>query len=77
MGALALLEPPPAELGEDFFLRFLADRTGVEQEDVGLLCVFGLLDVERCLENVGHLRRVVFVHLTAKRLDEESLRHTN
>ena len=66
---------PAAELAEDFFLRLLADRAGVDQDDVGLAFIEGEFQAVRSLEHVGHLGRVVLVHLAAVGLDEKLAAH--
>ena len=66
---------PEAELGENFFLRLLADRTGIEQQHVGLGRVVGQLQAVRYREHVRHAGGVVLVHLTAEGFYEELARH--
>ena len=73
--AVALLERlPAAELAEHLFLRLLADRAGVDQDDVGFFDLVGQLQAVAGGEHVGHLGRVVLVHLAAVGLDEELFR---
>ena len=65
----------PAQVAEDFFLRLLAHRAGVEQNQIGLVHVLrGLITLGRA-EHIGHLVRVVLVHLAAKCFDEDLLAH--
>jgi hypothetical protein len=64
---LQVLDSP--EVGEHFLLRLLAHRTGIEQDDVGLLRIIGDLQPVGLGEHVSHLARVVLVHLAAEGLD--------
>ncbi len=66
---------PLAELREHLLLRLLADRTGVEQQHVGLLGCAGQGEAVGGGEQLGHACRVVLVHLTAESLDEKPARH--
>src|SRR6187402_832406 len=66
---------PAAELAEDFLLGLFADRTGVDQDDVSFRFVLGQLETVRCEQDVGHLGRVVLVHLAAVGLDEKLAAH--
>ncbi|MNT15287.1 hypothetical protein D3C72_1503340 [compost metagenome] len=68
--ALGLQVLHAAEVGEHLLLRFLAHRAGVEQDEVGLVHVLRGLVALRGVEHVGHLVRVVLVHLAAEGLDE-------
>src|SRR6187431_198883 len=63
---LELQEPPLAEMGEDFLLRLLAHRAGVQQDHVRLFGVSRELEAPGYAEHVRHPRRVVFVHLAAE-----------
>jgi hypothetical protein len=63
------------EIREHLLLRLLAHRTGVEQDDVGLFRDVGLYQAIRVLEYVGHLVRVVLVHLASERPDVKLLAH--
>ena len=65
----------PAEFVEDLLLRLLAHRAGVEQDDVRLLRLVGLHDAAGGTEHVGHLVRVVLVHLAPEGADEQLLGH--
>ncbi len=56
---------------EDFFLCLLADRAGVDQDDVGLFGHFRQFQAFGLGEHVGHLGRVVLVHLAPVGLDIE------
>ena len=64
-----------AQIMENFFLCPLADRAGIEQDDVGFLGVVGLDDAFCGIEHVGHLVRIVLVHLAPESADEELLGH--
>jgi hypothetical protein len=68
---LQVLDAP--EVGEDLFLRLLAHRTGVEEDQVGLFDVGGGLVAFGGAQHVGHLVRVVLVHLAAEGADEDLL----
>ncbi len=67
VAALEML--PAAKLAEYLLLRLLADRAGVDQDDVGFGLVGSQFKIMGCLEYVGHLRRVILVHLAPVRLD--------
>src|SRR6185437_6981734 len=75
VAATLLVLLPAAELAEHLFLRLLADRAGVDQDNVRLGLVLGQLQAVRGLEHVGHLGRVVLVHLAAVGLDEKLAAH--
>lgn len=75
VGILLLQLAPHAELGKHLFLGLLADRAGIEQDDVGLGGVFGHLEGLVFTEQVRHSRRVVLVHLAAVGFDEKLLGH--
>jgi hypothetical protein len=62
-----------AELGEDLVLGLLADRAGVEEDDVGVVGAVGELVVVGA-QQPGHPLRVVLVHLAAVG-DEVELGH--
>src|SRR5690606_2630778 len=62
---------PATELAEHLFLRLLADRAGVDQHHVGFLRVVGQLQAFVLGQHVGHLGRVVLVHLATVGLDVE------
>ena len=64
-----------AQVREDFFLRLLAHGAGVEDDQIGLLRVVGGLVAFGGGQHIGHLGRVVFVHLAAKGLDEDFAGH--
>ena len=72
---LLLQVPDAAEVGKHLFLRLLAHRAGVEEDQVGLLRVVGWLVAFGGVHDVGHLVRVVLVHLAAKGLDENFAGH--
>jgi hypothetical protein len=65
----------PAQVAEDFFLRLFADRAGVEQNQIGLVHVLRRLIALGRAQHIGHLVRVVLVHLAAKCFDEDLLAH--
>ncbi|MPM32516.1 hypothetical protein SDC9_79079 [bioreactor metagenome] len=64
-----------AQVAEHFLLRLFAHRAGVEQDQVGFVDVGGGLVALGCAQHVGHLVRVVLVHLAAKGLDKYFLGH--
>src|SRR2546421_124997 len=63
-----------AELGEDLVLGLLANRAGVEQDDVGFALVGGEL-VVTLAEQAGNPLGVVLVHLAAVRDQVELVGH--
>ena len=69
--ALVLQVLDPAEVAEHLVLGLLAHRAGVEQDQVGLVDVVGRLVARGGVQHVGHLVRVVDVHLAAEGLDED------
>ena len=71
--ALLLEVLDAAEVAEDLLLRLLAHRAGVEEDQVGLLDVVGRLVALGGAQHVGHLVRVVLVHLAAEGADEDLL----
>ena len=64
--AAKLEQPPLAQVGKNLLLRLLADRTGIEEDDVGLFRVGRDFETVGLAEDVRHPRRVVFVHLAAE-----------
>ena len=76
-GTLALQVFHAAQVVEHFLLRLLAHRAGVEQDDVGLGRIGSGFHALGSGEHVGHLGRVVLVHLAAESLDVELLRHAH
>ena len=60
-----------AEVAEHLLLRLLAHRAGVEEDQVGVVDVVGRLVAGGGVQHVGHLGRVVDVHLAAEGLDED------
>ena len=72
-----LQQPPLAQVGKDFFLRLLADRTGIEEDDVGLFRVGGDFEAVGLVEDVRHPRRVVFVHLAAEGRNVQTAAHVS
>jgi hypothetical protein len=76
IGLLALQELHAAEIVEHALLRLFAHRAGVEQQNVRLVGIIRLLDAAFG-EHVGHLVRIVLVHLTAEGAYVELLRHVS
>ena len=64
-----------AEVAEDLLLCLLAHRTGVEEDQVGLFDIGGRLVALCGVKHIGHLVRVVLVHLAAESFDEHLLAH--
>ena len=75
--ALLLEVLDAAEVGEHLLLRLLAHRAGVEEDEVGLVHVLGGLVALGGVEHVGHLVRVVLVHLAAEGFDKDFFGHGN
>ena len=73
IGALELLQP--AQVGKHFFLGFFAHGAGVEQDDVGVFRRVGADQAIGGAQDVGHLVRVVLVHLAAEGFDEDFFLH--
>ena len=73
--AFELQSPHAAQVGEGLFFGFFAHRAGVEQDDVRLRRVIGGFEGLALSEHVGHLGRVVLVHLTAEGLDVQLAGH--
>ncbi len=63
-----------AEMGDEAVVRGLADRAGVEEDQVGLGALRGLCVAER-FEHSPHPLGVVHVHLAAEGRDVVALRH--
>jgi hypothetical protein len=61
---------------EDTLLSLFAHRAGVEQDYIRLVGAIGAVEAIGFMQQVGHLVRVVLVHLAAERADVELLRHT-
>jgi hypothetical protein len=61
---------------KDLLLGFFPYGTGVEQDDVGLLGLVGLLVALADGQYIGHLVRVVLVHLATKGADEDFAGHS-
>ncbi len=59
------------QVGKDFFLGFFAYRTGVEQDDVGVVRGLGQFHALGGVQHVGHFLGVVFIHLAAEGADEQ------
>ena len=75
IGVLFFQWAPTTELGKHLFLCLLADRTGVEQNDICVFCAVGQLHCLVLTEQVYHTRTVVLVHLATVGLDKEFLGH--
>jgi hypothetical protein len=75
VGIGALQQAYPAEVVKNPLLRLLAHRAGIEENDVGVFGGVGLDDFFRCSEYVGHLVRVVLVHLAPEGADEQFFWH--
>jgi hypothetical protein len=73
-GSLALVARERAELGVQLLLRLLPHRAGVHQDHV---CVGGAPcgSIVRVHEQVGHLLRIVLVHLAPEGAYEEASAH--
>ena len=69
LAALVLQALPHAELAEHLLLRLLADGAGVDQDDVGVVRAVGQFQAIAGGKHVGHLGRVVLVHLATVGLD--------
>ena len=75
LGIVLLELPHAAQLVENLFLRLFTHRAGVEENDV---CVFRPVGLDRApgsAEHVGHLVRIVLVHLAPEGADEHLARH--
>jgi len=59
------------QVGKHLFLRFFANRTGVEQDDIGIFRALRQFHPAPDTQHIGHLGRVVLVHLAAKGADKE------
>ena len=64
-----------AQVGEHLLLGLLAHRAGVEQDQVRLVGVVGRLQPLGGAQHVGHLVRVVLVHLAAEGADVDLAGH--
>jgi hypothetical protein len=62
-----------ATLGIDLLGRLLADVTGVEDDQIGVVGLSGDRIAQR-RQHIAHALRIVDVHLAAVRLDKEALR---
>jgi hypothetical protein len=69
VGVRLLQMTHPAEVVEHLFLGLLAHRAGVEEDDVGVFRRAGRGQPFGRIEHVGHLVRVVLVHLAAEGFD--------
>src|SRR5262249_38796583 len=70
---LRLPGPQRAELAVETVLRLLADRAGIDHQQVGVVLLLRA-GVARVVEQVRDLLRVVDVHLAAVRADAEARR---
>ena len=75
--SLFLQLPPAPERRKYLLLRFLADRAGVHQQQIRLVCIRRQLITMRLTQDVRHLVRVVLVHLAAHRLYEKFFAHVD
>ncbi|MNS74375.1 hypothetical protein D3C72_1078500 [compost metagenome] len=75
LATLVLQALPDAQLAEHLLLRLFADRAGVDQDDVGVLRTIGQFQAIAGGEHVGHLGRVVLVHLATVGLDVQLALH--
>ncbi len=73
--ALGLEVFDAAQVAEHFFLRLLAHRAGVEQNQVSLFHIISGLVALGGAEYVSHLVRVVLVHLAAEGFDKDFFGH--
>ena len=64
-----------AQITEHFFLRPLAHRAGVEQNQIGFVHVLRRLIALGGVHDIGHLVRVVLVHLATKGFDKDFFAH--
>src|SRR3954469_17677563 len=76
LGVAALQRGRLVEVGDEALVGLLADRAGVEEDEVGVAGV-GRLGVAERLEHALHALRVVLVHLTAERRDVVALHATS
>jgi hypothetical protein len=64
-----------AQVAENLLLSLFPHRTGVEQNQVGFIDIAGGLITLGRMEHVGHLVRVVLVHLAAEGFDKDFFGH--
>ena len=64
-----------AQIAEHFLLCPFAHRAGVEQDQIGLVHVLGRFIALGGLHHIGHLVRVVLVHLAAEGFDKDFFAH--
>ena len=64
-----------AQIRKHFFLRLLAHRAGVEQNQVGFFNDVGFFVALGGVQHIDHLVRVVLVHLAAEGFDKYFLGH--
>ena len=67
---------PAAKLGKHLFLGLFANGAGVDEQQVGVIDVIRAFITVRLAQNIGHLVRVVLVHLATHRFDVKLTRHT-
>ncbi len=75
IGLVALQFAQATEIGKHFFLRFLAHRTGVQQDHIGFFRCVGLDEAFGGMEHIGHFVRVILVHLATEGFDEYFFLH--
>ena len=56
---------PATELVKDLFLGLLADRAGVEQDNVGLCGIVRGNHLMAIPKQIAHARRIILIHLAA------------
>ncbi len=69
-----LQRPPPANSAKHLFLSLLSNRAGVDNQEVGLRRVVGVLEAVACAQGIAHTIRIVFVHLAPLGNDVEARR---
>ncbi|MNT15833.1 hypothetical protein D3C72_1509090 [compost metagenome] len=65
----------PAQVGKHFFLRLFAHGAGIEQDHIGIFRRVGAYQAIGGAQHVGHLVRVVLVHLAAEGFNEYFFLH--
>ena len=75
IGVLQFEVPDSSQVMEYLLLRLFAHRAGIEQDDIGVFGRACFYDVLAHREHIGHLVRVVFVHLATEGADEQFLHH--
>src|SRR5229473_1875804 len=64
--------PIPSERRKHFFFRFLPDRAGIDDDQIGIL-ISGSRNVVKSSQHLADPKRVADVHLTAKSVNEVAL----